>query len=210
MAKQIRNRLLSFGVATGLALLTIGASVADPVGVELKTSVGDIRFELYPDKAPRTAANFLKYIDGGHFEGGSFYRVVRLDNQAQNNVKIEVIQGGLSGKSDAASFDPIPLERTKETGLRHVDGALSMARAGPDTATSEFFVCVNDQPSLDFGGKRNPDGQGFAVFGRVIEGMDVVRRIQSMETDTPDPDNLKYTSGQTLESPVRFLSFERK
>lgn len=205
----MQNRPLNFCVAVGLAILATGSMKAAPIEVALETSVGEIRFELYPDKAPKTVANFLKYIDSGFFEGGSFYRVVRLDNQAQNNVKIEVIQGGLSGKPDAVSFDPIPLERTKDTGLRHVDGALSMARAGPDTAASEFFICVNDQPSLDFGGKRNPDGQGFAVFGRVVEGLDVVKRIQSMETDTPDPEKLKYTSGQALQSPVRFMSFER-
>ena len=215
MAKQMinvgcGNWPLRLWVTAGLALLSIESMKAAPIEVGLETSVGEVRFELYPDKAPKTVANFLKYIDGGHFEGGSFYRVVRLDNQAQNDVKIEVIQGGLSGKSDAASFDPIPLERTRDTGLKHVDGALSMARADPDTATSEFFICVNDQPSLDFGGRRNPDGQGFAVFGKVIDGMDVVRRIQAMETDTPDPENLKYTSGQSLRAPIRFLSFERR
>ena len=95
------------------------------------------------------------------------------------------------------------------TGLRHRDGTLSMARSDPDSATSEFFICINDQPSLDFGGKRNPDGQGFAAFGRVIEGMDIVRKIQRMSTIPPDPDKLEYTSGQYLEKPVRFLSFRR-
>ena len=186
-----------------------GVMEASPIGVALETSVGEIRFELYPDKAPKTVANFLKYIDGGHFEGGSFYRVVRLDNQVQNKVKIEVIQGGLSGKTDRVSYEPIPLERTRETGLRHIDGTLSMARSDPDSATSEFFICINAQPSLDFGGKRNPDGQGFAAFGKVIEGMEVVRRIQGMKTIPPDPDKLEYTSGQYLVNPVLFLSFRR-
>lgn len=202
---------IRFGVAA-LAVLGFGSMEARANSIELllKTSVGEIRFELYPEKAPKTVANFLKYIDGGHFGSGSFYRVVRLDNQAQNNVKIEVIQGGLSGVRDEVSYEPIPLERTKDTGLRHIDGTLSMARSDPDSAASEFFICVNDQPSLDFGGERNPDGQGFAAFGKVTEGMDIVRKIQAMKTIPPDPDKLEYTSGQYLETPVRFLSFKRK
>lgn len=202
---------IRFGVAV-LAVLGFGSMEARANSIELllKTSVGEIRFELYPEKAPKTVANFLKYIDGGHFGSGSFYRVVRLDNQAQNNVKIEVIQGGLSGVRDEVSYEPIPLERTKDTDLRHIDGTLSMARSDPDSATSEFFICVNDQPSLDFGGERNPDGQGFAAFGKVTEGMDIVRKIQAMKTIPPDPDKLEYTSGQYLEIPVRFLSFKRK
>lgn len=202
---------IRFGLAA-LAVVGFGSMEARANSIELllKTSVGEIRFELYPEKAPKTVANFLKYIDGGHFGGGSFYRVVRLDNQAQNNVKIEVIQGGLSGVRDEVSYEPIPLERTKDTDLRHIDGTLSMARSDPDSATSEFFICVNDQPSLDFGGERNPDGQGFAAFGKVTEGMDIVRKIQAMKTIPPDPDKLEYTSGQYLEIPVRFLSFKRK
>jgi peptidyl-prolyl cis-trans isomerase A (cyclophilin A) len=89
----------------------------------------------------------------------------------------------------------VPLERTSVTGLRHLDGTLSMARDGPDTATSDFFICIGDQPSLDFGGKRNPDGQGFAAFGHVVGGMDVVRRIQAAPAD-----------GQSLTPPVRIRS----
>jgi peptidyl-prolyl cis-trans isomerase A (cyclophilin A) len=95
-------------------------------------------------------------------------------------------------------FEPIRLERTRDTGLRHQDGTVSMARAEPDTATSDFFVCIGDQPELDFGGQRNPDGQGFAAFGRVVKGMDVVRRIQLAPAD-----------GQTLTPPVSILSAGR-
>jgi len=198
-----------------LAMMTLALALgtvvsAKPIKVKLSSTVGDIRFELYPDKAPVTVANFLKYIDGGHFKDGSFYRVVRLDSQVQNTIKIEVIQGGLDRAENAQSFDPIVLERTNKTKLKHLDGTLSMARSAIDSGTSEFFVCVNVQPSLDFGGKRNPDGQGFAAFGRVVEGMDVVRRIQNMKTDTPDPGKLAYTSGQSLLEPVEFISFKRE
>ena len=202
-------RIASKVAFTALVLNLANFAYAKPINVNLVTTAGEIRFELFPDKAPLTVANFLKYVEGGHFEGGSFYRVVRMDNQEQNTVKIEVIQGGLARKEEAVSFDPIVLERTSETGLKHRHGTLSMARSEPDSGTTEFFICINDQPSLDYGGKRNPDGQGFAAFGRVIDGMDNVLRIQEMETISSDPDKLEYTSGQSLVEPVLFISFER-
>ena len=147
--------------------------------VEFVTSQGLIRAEIYVERAPVTAQNFLDYLDDEVFDGGSFFRSVRLDNQPNDSVRIEVIQGGPDGAAVRDRMRPaIPLERTRDTELRHVDGALSMARGGPDSARAQFFVCIGSQPSLDFGGNRNLDGQGFAVFGRVIEGMDVVRRIQ--------------------------------
>ncbi len=182
---------------------------AETIKVKLETTMGDIHIDLYEDKALITVANFLRYIDGGHFNGGAFYRVVRMDNQAQNNIKIEVIQGGMSGNSDIGLFDPIKLERTSETGIKHLDGAISMARGEPDTASSEFFICVNDQPSLDFGGMRNADGQGFAAFGIVTKGMDVVRAIQNVKTDIPEG-ALEYTSGQSVLEPVMINSFSRE
>jgi|TARA_R110002096_G_scaffold416576_2_gene619513 peptidyl-prolyl cis-trans isomerase A (cyclophilin A) len=182
---------------------------AETVKVKLETTMGDIHIDLYEDEAPITVANFLRYVDGGHFDGGAFYRVVRMNNQAQNNIKIEVIQGGRSGDSDIGMFDPITLERTNMTGIKHEDGTISMARGGPDTASSEFFICINDQPSLDFGGMRNADGQGFAAFGKVTKGMDVVRAIQNVKTDTPEAE-LEYTSGQRVLEPVLFKSFRRE
>jgi peptidyl-prolyl cis-trans isomerase A (cyclophilin A) len=110
-------------------------------------------------------------------------------------VKIDVVQAGPGPGED---FAPIPLERTRDTGLSHVDGAISMARDGPDTATSDFFVCVGPQPELDHGGRRNPDGQGFGVFGRVVAGMEVVRRIHAAPAQ-----------GQSLVPPVRILEVVR-
>ena len=184
-------------------------SNAETVKVKLETTMGDIHIDLYEDKAPITVANFLRYIDGGYFTNGAFYRVVRMNNQAQNNIKIEVIQGGRSGDSDIGLFEPIQLERTNMTGIKHEDGTISMARDGANTASSEFFICVNDQPSLDFGGMRNPDGQGFAAFGKVTKGMDIVRAIQNVKTDSP-AGQLEYTSGQKVREPVMFKSFSRK
>ncbi len=150
----------------------------------MTTETGVIEIVLDPVRAPVTVANFLRYMETGQYDGGVFHRTVTMENQPNNDVKIEVIQGAVNPdyRDDSyppnSGFDPIPLERTSATGLKHVDGAISMARMGPDTATSGFFFCIGDQPELDFGGKRNPDGQGFAAFGRVTRGMDVIRKIQ--------------------------------
>ena len=108
--------------------------------VMIETSLGEITAEIYPDKAPVTAGNFLKLIEREAFDqGATFYRVTRDDNQPNNEFKIDVIQGGLRGYTET---DPIPHETTKETGLSHVDGSLSMARSEPGTASSEFFICI--------------------------------------------------------------------
>ncbi len=152
---------------------------AKPVRVKIETDKGDIEVELDVAKAPNTVANFLKYVDGKFYDGGQFHRTVTPDNQPDNKVKIEVVQAGINSDKMKDEFKPIKLERTKDTGLSHKDGTISMARDGPDTATSDFFICIGDQPELDFGGKRNPDGQGFAAFGKVTKGMDVVKKIQS-------------------------------
>jgi peptidyl-prolyl cis-trans isomerase A (cyclophilin A) len=174
------------------------ASAADPV-VVLKTDQGDIEIEVDEGKAPKTAANFLKYVDAKHYDGGRFHRTVTPDNQPDNKVKIEVIQGGVAPAKVKESLPPIKLETTQATGLSHKDGTVSMARAEPDTATSDFFICVGDQPELDFGGKRNPDGQGFAAFGKVVKGMDVVKAIQKAKAD-----------GQKLIPPVAITAAARK
>ncbi len=172
------------------------AAAADLAWVLLRTDAGDIEVLLDAGRAPRTTANFLRYVEAGRYAGGLFHRTVRADNQPDNKVKIAVVQAG--SNPDRPTFPAIALERTRDTGLRHSDGAISMARDGPDTATSDFFICVGDQPELDFGGKRNPDGQGFAAFGRVVRGMDVVRKI-----------NAASAKGQTLTPPVRIRAAER-
>ena len=200
---MIRSFLLFVMFAAGVA-----AAQAEIIKVKIATTMGDIHLDLYEDKAPITVLNFMRHVDGGHYTDGAFYRVVRMDNQVQNDIKVDVIQGGMSGNSDIGLFDPIKLERTRDTGIKHVDGAISMARGGPDTATSEFFICLNDQPSLDFGGMRNPDGQGFAAFGVVTKGMDVVRAIQNVETDPPTGE--EYTSGQRVLNPVMIRSVTRE
>jgi peptidyl-prolyl cis-trans isomerase A (cyclophilin A) len=148
--------------------------------IEIKTELGSIVVEIYPKKAPITCNNFIKYIKNQKFQGINFYRVVRMDNQPKNNIKIEVIQGGLGFDNLDSSFDPIRHETTEETGLLHEDGTISMARNEPGTASSEFFICIGNQPQLDYGGQRNPDGQGFAAFGKVVKGFEIVKKIQQM------------------------------
>lgn len=174
------------------------AGTAKPVRVEIATDRGTITAELDPARAPATVANFLRHADAGLYDGGRFHRTVRADNQPRDPVRIDVVQAGPDPARAARGFPPIELERTSRTGLRHLDGTLSMARADPDSATADFFVCLGDQPELDFGGRRNPDGQGFAAFGRVVSGMDVVRSIHESTAD-----------GQRLAPPVAILAIRR-
>jgi peptidyl-prolyl cis-trans isomerase A (cyclophilin A) len=188
-----------FAAAPIPSLAQVGAAGEKLIPIVIETELGPIEAVLDSARAPVTVTNFLRYADAGLFEGARFFRSVRLDNQPDDSVKIEVIQAELSPESSGKAFPPIPLERTSVTGLHHGDGALSMARAGPDTGASSFFITINDQPELDFGGKRNPDGQGFAVFGRVTQGMDLVRSIQA-----------RPVTGQRLDTPVRILRVVRR
>jgi len=174
--------LLSGAAGGAVGAATSQATQIGIVRVLIETELGEIEVEVDGEKAPVTAANFLRYVDEGRYAGGRFHRSVRLDNQVRDDVLNEVVQGGGNHEYRRQQFDPIPLERTRETGLKHVDGALSMARGEPDTARSDFFICIGAQPSLDYGGERNADGQGFAAFGRVVRGMDVVRRIHQAPT----------------------------
>ncbi len=174
------------------------------VRLSMETEQGTMVLELYPERAPVTVANFLRYVDEGRFTDGRFHRVVTLDND-RGAPKIEVIQAGLA--PDGEPFPPVEHESTEQTGLTHVAGAVSMARLEVGTASSEFFICIADAPGLDHGQLRNPDGQGFAVFGRVVEGMDVARAIHQLPADAPSED--EYTKGQILTTPVRILEVRR-
>jgi peptidyl-prolyl cis-trans isomerase A (cyclophilin A) len=165
------------------------------VSVLIQTELGDIQVDVDTIKAPLTARNFLRYVDAGFYGGGEFHRTVKLDNQPNNKVLIEVIQGGINPKNEQQSFPPLELERTSVTGLLHKNGTISMARGAPNSATSDFFLCIGDQPSLDFGGKRNPDGQGFAAFGQVTKGMEIVKKIQASPA-----------VGQKLVPPIKILA----
>ncbi|MFV0590156.1 MAG: peptidylprolyl isomerase [Draconibacterium sp.] len=159
-------------------------SAQDLPKVKIKTQLGTITVEIDTVRAPITAKNFLEHVKKGTYEDAVFYRVVRLNNQPGNKVKIEVVQGGLSDDKQIDRIHPIVHETTKMTGIKHKNGTLSMARNSPGTASTEFFICIGDQPELDFGGARNPDGQGFAAFGQVISGMETVREIQQQNDTT--------------------------
>jgi len=195
--------MLRFAIVCAALVLSSTDIFADekpaPIRVLIETKKGDIELELDAARAPKTVANFLKYVDGKFYDSGRFHRTVTPNNQPNNKVKIEVIQAGINPEKVKDEFPPIKLERTRDTGLKHVDGMISMARDGPDTATSDFFICIGDQRELDFGGKRNPDGQGFAAFGRVVKGMEVVKKIQTANADL-----------QTLKPPIKILKIVRK
>ncbi len=150
--------------------------------VRIATAFGAFTVSLDPERAPISSANFLAYVDGGHLRDGAIYRIVAACNQGDAIAhKIDVIQFGWVAPTPETPppLPPIAHEPTSVTGLRHVDGTLSMARKAPGSAGPAFFICLGDQPELDFGGRRNPDGQGFAAFGRVESGMDVVRAIHA-------------------------------
>lgn len=187
-------KILIITVSTSIAIA--GFSQNLPV-VKIETSLGKIECEIDTIHAPVTALNFLNHIEKGTYKNSVFYRVVRPDNQPASKTKIEVIQGGLYADEEIDQIKPIIHETTKETGLYHLNGTISMARNEPGTASTEFFICIGDQPELDFGGKRNPDGQGFAAFGKVTEGMEVVRKIQTQKN-----------KNQYLVEPVRILKIE--
>lgn len=208
----VRTLLFSLLAIAGLGACMSGdepgtaqASVAArAVEVVLTTSMGELRIELYPDKAPLTVANFLRYVDERRYDGARFYRTVRADNDRNPQHPINVIQGGIEYQ---AALPPIAHETTRATGLTHGDGVISMARMAPGSASSEFFICIGDNPNLDFGAHRNADGQGFAAFGRVVAGMDIVRRIHSASSNaaTDEP----YVRGQILDEPVKIVSVRR-
>jgi len=190
------------------ALLMAAAAAVWPVAahaqraqipIVIETELGTIEAVLDSAHAPITVTNFLRYVDARLFDDARFFRVVTLSNQPNDSVKIEVIQVAIARENNAKGFPPIPLERTSVTGLHHLDGTLSMARSGPDTGTSSFSIVINSQPEMDFGGKRNPDGQGFAAFGRVTRGKDVALKIQAQPVDA-----------QRLQTPVRILRIVRK
>jgi len=172
--------------------------------VRMTTDLGVVEIEINVEAAPISANNFLRLVDGGHMDVTTFYRTVSPEND-NGSPPISVIQGG-NGSGDGP-FEPIAHETTEDTGLLHLSGAISMARGDVGTASTEFFICIGDQPALDFGAQRNPDGQGFAVFGYVVAGMDVVQAIHQRPADAPTES--AYLKGQIIEDPVKVISIRR-
>jgi peptidyl-prolyl cis-trans isomerase A (cyclophilin A) len=185
MASAMDRRQLLAALTTlaslGPAHSPANAQAAASVRTRVTTEFGAFTIEVVPAIAPITVANYLAYVDGRHLDGTTVYRLVNLANQSpETPYKIEVVQWGVNQPEDKPPpFPPIRHETTRETGLRHRDGTVAMARSAPGSAAGEFFICIGDQPELDFGGHRNPDGQGFAAFGQVVEGMEVVRALHA-------------------------------
>ena len=179
-----------------LATAMLGQPAPTGAHVVIHTERGDVALTLDAGHAPISTCNFLRYVEAGRYADGTFFRTVVAPTNANPN-PIDVIQAQTTAGSDDPGLGPIPLERTRDTGLSHVAGTISMARDGPDTATSSFFIVTQDTPALDFGGGRNPDGQGFAAFGHVTSGLDLVRVIQGL----PAVD-------EAITAPVRITSVE--
>ena len=197
--------MIKIAAAALIACLSTIATAEDAtVRTIMSTDLGDIKIDVYVDKAPISAANFLQLADGGHLDGGTFYRVVSYEND-KGSPKIEVIQGGLN--EEEGPFPPIEHETTEQTGILHTDGVISMARGDVGTASTEFFIVIGDQPGLDYGEVRNPDEQGFAAFGKVVSGMDVVRAIKESPADGRSDSD--YTKGQILTEPIAIISVKR-
>jgi peptidyl-prolyl cis-trans isomerase A (cyclophilin A) len=170
------------------------------VNVRIETTEGPILVALEQGRAPITTANFLRYVDEKRFDGISFYRAV---NVAPG---FGLIQGGIRG--DARKLLPtIKHEPTTVTGLSHIDGAISMARNAPGTADASFFITVGAIPSMDADPKQPGDNLGFAVFGHVTEGMDIVRHILQEPTSPTEGEGVM--KGQILVQPVRIISVRR-
>jgi peptidyl-prolyl cis-trans isomerase A (cyclophilin A) len=200
---MIRALVTAIAIVAGLA--SQGPGRQPNAVVVFDTEKGTIEVEVDGMRAPTTSTNFLKYVDAGFFDGGTVNRAVRPDNTVRHDVEIQVIQFQIDAARERQELPPIPLERTSVTGLKHVDGTISMARGAPDTATGSFSIVIGDQPEMDFRGHRNPDGQGFAAFGHVVRGMDVVKAIQASPTSRAGP----YGT-ESLSPPIKILKAYRR
>lgn len=169
--------------------------------VIIETAYGEIEIELYTHKAPLTANAFLAYIDSGYYNQSNFYRVLNMYNQPSNAPKAFLVQGGIwkSNNKLAQSLQGIPHESTKQTGILHKEGTISMARNEPGSGGPEFFIMVEDETGFDFGGENMADGLGFAAFGSVVKGMPIIRKIHDLKE-----------ANQYLQPPVYIHTIRRK
>jgi peptidyl-prolyl cis-trans isomerase A (cyclophilin A) len=170
------------------------------IKIGIETSMGQIFAEIYDDKAPKTAAYFMRYVDDGFYNGAKIYRSLRRDNQDASSTKIDIVEMGHCndyydrilrfGMSEGEEYDetlgfqpPYPkisVETTEQTGITHENGTLSLGRDTVDQVDTNVFICIGSQSDLDFNGKRHPDGYGFSAFGRIVEGMDIVEEIHAL------------------------------
>ncbi|MGN6210469.1 peptidylprolyl isomerase [Asticcacaulis sp.] len=193
-----RRNFLSGGSAVlGAALIHRPGRAESSARVALETTSGTIVLALALDQAPITAQNFLRYVDEGRLNEVTFYRAMKRSPEAG------LIQGGVGDRA----LPPIPHEPTSLTGLTHTDGAISLARWAPGTATCEFFIVVGDMTFLDAGKASVGDNQGFAVFGHVTSGMDAVRNIWSSPVSPTEGEGVM--KGQMLAPPIPITKAER-
>ena len=187
-----------------VVLVVILAACSSPAykhpHVLIKTEAGDIEVELYTDKAPKTAGGFLSNVEAGYYKHSNFYRVLTDYNQPSDAPKANLIQGGIwkTNYKTATSLPGIPHESTDKTGILHKDGIISMARSDPGTATTEFFICLGNQPGFDFGGDNNPDKLGYAAFGKAVRGMHIVDHIYN-----------RRAMGEAFDPPVVIIDIVR-
>lgn len=196
-----RRTFLAAAAATA-ASPALAQAPAGPVRVKLETADGPIILELYPDKAPITAGNFLRYVDGKRFDGATFYRASKVPNAPE----FGLIQGGVQN-DPARVLKPIAHEPTTKTGLSHTDGVISMGRTNPGTATSDFFIVLGDMTYMDADPKQPGDNLGFAAFGKVVEGMDTARKI--LAEPTSQTAGVGVMKGEMLAKPVKIVSARR-
>jgi len=197
-----RRTLLALALALASTPSWAAGAPPAPVRVKVETAEGAIVLELAADKAPITAANFLRYVDQKRYDGATFYRASRQPGAPE----FGTIQGGLN-TDQAKRLKPIAHESTRKTGLSHVDGAVSLGRFAPGTATSEFFICIGDMTYLDADPTAKGDNAGFAVFGRVVEGMDVARAILALPRSPTA--GVGVMKGEMLRKPVQILRARR-
>lgn len=204
--RSIARREILIGAGL-LAAFPAAAQVAPPapaakppVHVAIDTPQGRIVIELAVAQAPLTTANFLRYVDRKLYDKATFFRASR----APGAVDYGLIQGGLQG---IGALPPVAHEPTSQTGLKHVDGTISIARTAPGTATSDFFICIGDAPYLDANPAGAGDNLGFAAFGRVVQGMDVAKKILALPT--PGKAINPVMKGQILDPPVPITSARR-
>ena len=170
--------------------------------VVLETAEGRIVLELETAKAPVTAKNFLRYVDNKRFDGAVFFRASKTPGAPQYGL----LQGGLQGDV-SKMYPPIAHEPTTQSGLKHLDGTISMGRFAPGTARADFFILLGEAAYLDADPKQPGDNQGFAAFGRVVEGMDVVKKIHAMPLSPTKGEGVM--KGEILETPVKIVSARR-
>ena len=199
---MLARRSLLAGLGVLAARPVMAQSTPDRPRVELRTGQGVIVLELRADKAPVTTANFLHYVDSRRFDGATFYRATRTPGFEGQGL----IEGGLQN-ARGKLFPPIAHESTTMTGLQHLDGTISMARYAPGTATADFFICSGPAASLDAQPNAPGDNTGFAAFGSVVKGMDVVHAILALPT--PGVARNPVMKGQILDPPVPILAARR-